>query len=452
VLELDDVAGGTSRAGVSSLTPYPWGAHYIVAPLPAQTQLVDLLREMGALEGDAAGARGVEGDPRVAEAMLCREPEERIWYQGRWYDGLYLRAGASTEDLAQLARFQDSISRWVAFRDAAGRRAFALPAATASDAAEVRALDRRSFASWLDELGLTSPRLRWLTDYACRDDYGLLASDTSAWAGVAYFASRIAAPGGPPQPVVTWPDGNGRLIAHLAGRLGARVRLGHAVSSVRNTDSGVEVVARHTGGVMGVRAEHVIMATPHMLNRRVIAGLSSDARPEPVIDRGAWVVANVHLSARPRARQQDAPLSWDNVFYDSPSLGYVVATHQAGRDYGPSVFTWYYPLTDDGRVARQALDAASREDWAAVVLADIERAHPDIRALCTRLDVAFWAHGMVRPRVGSVFQPALEAARAPLGRVHFAVSELSGLSLFEEALGHGVRAAEEVVAALGNRS
>jgi hypothetical protein len=56
---------------------------------------------------------------------------------------------------------------------------------------------------------------------------------------------------------------------------------------------------------------------------------------------------------------------------------------------------------------------------------------------------------MARPRVGSVFDPALEAARAPLGTVHFAASELSGMSLFEEALDHGVRAAQEVLGALG---
>src|SRR5687767_498694 len=32
VLELDDVVGGTARGGSSPVTPYPWGAHYIVAP------------------------------------------------------------------------------------------------------------------------------------------------------------------------------------------------------------------------------------------------------------------------------------------------------------------------------------------------------------------------------------------------------------------------------------
>ncbi|HWO08945.1 MAG TPA: NAD(P)-binding protein [Polyangiaceae bacterium] len=442
VLELDEAVGGTSRSGESPLVQYPWGAHYIVAPLPHQASLVALLGELGALEAGAP-------EPTVSEEALCREPEERLFYRGRWYEGLYARSGASAADLAELERFRALIARWVAFRDGRGRRAFALPAQAASDDAEVTALDRESFATWLDRHGLRSARLRWLADYACRDDYGLLASDTSAWAGVSYFASRIRAPGDEPQPVVTWPEGNGRLVAHLARGLGPRLRLGHAVASVRNTESGVELVAAGPAGPVGWRAERAIMATPGLINRRVVAGIES-GRAAPVVDRGAWAVANLHLDARPRARGDDAPLAWDNVFYDSPSLGYVVATHQRGRDHGPSVFTWYYPFTGDGAAARRTLDSATREDWAAAALADLARAHPEIGAACRRIDVAFWGHGMVRPRVGSVFDPALRAARAPLGRIHFAGSELSGLSLFEEALDHGVRAAEEVRAGLGH--
>lgn len=440
VLELDDVVGGTAQSGESALTRYPWGAHYVVAPLPHQASLVALLGALGALEPDAA-------EPTVAEQVLCREPEERIHYRGRWYDGLYLRSGASPRDLAELEQFRAAIARWVGFRDDRGRRAFALPAQAASDDAAVVALDRQSFADWLDGQGLRSPRLRWLTDYACRDDYGLLAADTSAWAGLSYFAARIRAPGDEPQPVVTWPEGNGKLVGWLARGLGPRLRLGHAVRRVRNLESGVEVIARGPGGPVGFHAERVIMATPGLINRRVVEGLAE--RPAPAVDRGAWAVANLHLDARPRPRAGDAPLAWDNVLYDSPSLGYVVATHQNGPEHGPTVLTWYYPFTGDGAAARRQLDGASRDDWAAVALADLERAHPDLRAACRRIDVAFWGHGMVRPRVGSVFDPALRAARAPLGRVHFAGSELSGLSLFEEALEHGVRAAEEARAGLG---
>ncbi|MEY2930852.1 MAG: hypothetical protein RL033_1601, partial [Pseudomonadota bacterium] len=329
VLELDDVLGGTSQAGSSPLTAYPWGAHYIVAPQASQTSLIALLNELGALEP------GSDAAPVLAEHAACRDPEERVFHRGRWYEGLFLHAGASPADEEQLARFQQEIARWVTFRDPLGRRAFALPASAASAAAELRELDRLSFASWLDQRGLHSPRLRWLMSYACRDDYGLLPEDTSAWAGIAYFASRIARAGDEPQPVLTWPEGNGKLVAQLARSLGPRLLLGHAVTSVRPKPSGVELSAVHGAGGVRISARRAIVCTPGHVSRRIVAGLEQRPAPRLTLDRGAWAVANLHLDARPRVRAQDAPLSWDNVLYDSPSLGYVVATHQTGLDYGP---------------------------------------------------------------------------------------------------------------------
>ena len=453
VLELDEAAGGTSRAGASAITAHPWGAHYIVAPRPHQASLIALLGELGALEAEPNTRTPVFGaEPLVAEQAVCRDPEERLFYRGRWYEGLYPWPGASARDRAQLERFQSEIGRWVAFRDARGRRAFALPRSGASDDAEVTALDRISFGGWLDAQGLDSQRLRWLTDYACRDDYGLLARDTSAWAGIGYFAARIKEPGDEPQPVVTWPEGNARLTDALARPLGARLRLNTVVCRVDQKPEGVEVRAMGPEGPVGIRARRAILATPEYVTERILRSPEANSRPRVVSDRGAWAVANLHLDQRPRTRAREAPLSWDNVFYASPSLGYVVATHQAGRDYGPTVLTWYYPFTGDGAGARRELDSASREEWATVALADVSRAHPDLAEHCRRIDVAYWGHGMVRPRPGSVFDPARRAAIAPLGVVHFASSELSGVSLFEEALDHGVRAAEEVLLALGHRA
>ncbi len=47
-------------------------------------------------------------------------------------------------------------------------------------------------------------------------------------------------------------------------------------------------------------------------------------------DYAPWLVANLHLADWPEERHGAAP-SWDNVFYDSPGLGYVTATHQLIR-------------------------------------------------------------------------------------------------------------------------
>lgn len=452
VLELDDVIGGTSRGGQSAITGYPWGAHYIVAPHKHQTELIALLGELDAIEGWAA-----DGTPIIDEALRCREPEERVFYRGRWYEGLYLDAGASAEDRRQLAMFRQEIDHWSAWRDAGGKRAFAIPIRHATTDPEVTALDRISFGAWLDARGLTSERLRWLCDYACRDDYGLLAADTSAWAGLFYFVSRQRAPGAAAQSVLTWPDGNHALVRHLAAH--ATIETGVAVHSV---DATGQVLAIGKAGAFGVRARRVIVAVPAFVRDRLVQhrgvpegegsiagqGLARGTpRGVPPGDHGAWAVANVHLRARP-AEAHHAPPAWDNVFRDSPSLGYVSATHQRGRDRGPTVWTWYYPFPGDARQARAQIAGAGYADWAEVVLADLERAHPDVRALVDHIEVGFWGHGMIRPRTGSLFGGDRAERARPFGKIHFAHTDLSGIALFEEAFDHGLRAAREVAEAL----
>ncbi len=432
VLELDDVAGGTARGGESPVTRYPWGAHYIVAPQRDQPHLIALLEELRAIERYLP-----DGTPIAAEELRCRELEERVFYRGRWYEGLYLEAGASAEDHRQHEAFKREIAKWATFRDADGRRAFSLPVSQASQLPELRALDGMSFGAWLEARGFSSERLRWLCDYSCRDDYGLTAADTSAWAGLFYFASRRSGFGSAYQSVLTWPDGNGALVRHLAG--GARIETGVAVTRVAEDGT---LHALGPDGPFGVRAQHVVVAVPGFVADRLVPG-----RPALPGDHGAWAVANVHLRARPR-EPFGAPPAWDSVFRDSPSLGYVSATHQRGRDHGPTVWTWFYPFTGPGAEARRQVAGAAYEDWAEVVLTDLERAHRDVRAHVERMEIAFWGHGMIRPRPGTMFHPARAPRLLPRGRVHFASTDLSGIALFEEALDHGVRAAREIAEAL----
>src|SRR5688572_25904342 len=146
LIELEKAPGGTSRSGSTQDISFPWGAHYIPAPMKENRELVALLDEMGVLEG-----KDNDGEPVVREEFLCRDPEERVFYKGRWYEGLYLQAGESIEDKKQLEKFNSEIERWVTWRDGRGRRAFTLPVSACSDDAEVTALDRTSMAEWMDQ-------------------------------------------------------------------------------------------------------------------------------------------------------------------------------------------------------------------------------------------------------------------------------------------------------------
>jgi hypothetical protein len=56
---------------------------------------------------------------------------------------------------------------------------------------------------------------------------------------------------------------------------------------------------------------------------------------------------------------------------------------------------------------------------------------------------------MILPKPGFIWGEERRAAAEPRGVIHFAHSDLSGCSIFEEANDRGVRAAEAVLAALG---
>ena len=444
LLELEPEVGGTSRSGRNGVSAYPLAAHYVPAPTRDVNALVKLLEACGVIEG-----YDPQGEPIYGEQFLVRSPDERLFFHGQWWEGLYLHAGESSEEARQYKAFFQEIDRWVAWRDAQGRRAFTLPRAKGSDAPEVRALDELSFKAWLDARGFTSERLRWLLDYAVRDDFGSRLDTTSAWAGIFYFAARKKNPGEESRPLLTWPEGNGFLVHHLRDSCRPRIRTSHAVTRIQpQPDGTLRVAAWNTreNRPVGYLARKVIFAGPVQMAGRVIPNLLK-ARGKAFFESfpaTPWLVANLTLRDRPK--EHGFPLAWDNVIRHSEGLGYVVATHQSLRDHGPSVWTYYHAFAGPDPKADWLKLAAM--DWracAALVVDDLRKAHPDIETHIARLDVMRWAHAMIRPRPGLLFSPELELARQPFQGIHFAHSDLSGFALFEEAQDHGLRAAEEVL-------
>ena len=162
-----------------------------------------------------------------------------------------------------------------------------------------------------------------------------------------------------------------------------------------------------------------------------------------------WFTANVTLDRWPR--EPGFGVAWDNVIFDSRSLGYVVATHQQLRQHVPrTVWTHYWALAHQpAAAARQWLLA---QNWATLrdqTLNDLSRAHPDIRDCVTRVDIMRLGHAMIRPTPGLLADPAWRALQAPGDRLFYAHSDLSGLPLFEEAQYRGVLAADRALAMLG---
>ncbi len=443
LLELEPAIGGTARSGKNDYIGYPWGAHYLPVPFQENTELIALLDEMNLTEG-----RNPNGEITIKEQFLCREPEERVFYKGRWYEGLYLSVGASDEDRRQYNEFQNQINYWVNWRDAQGKRAFVLPIANCSMDAEVTDLDKISFADWLKQKGFTSERLIWYCDYACRDDYGLRLETTSAWAGLFYFCSRVRKSGEESQPFITFPEGNGKFVNYLHSQVLKNSRLNTIAVEIIPNEKSVDIIYLNTqtNEIRGIRAEKAIYAVPIFTAKHLIRDFKQNA-PAFIneFQHNAWFVANLFLKDRPKNRfPRDFPLAWDNVLYESPSLGYVNSTHQKGIDYGAAVFTYYYPMCAEEN-GRAKLFNLNWRELADVILSDLSMAHKDIRELTTRIDVMRWGHAMISPRPNFLWNGARDKAEKPFRNIHFAHSDLSGIALFEEAFYHGIRAANEII-------
>lgn len=429
VLELEDEPGGNSRGHAMGGIACPRGAHYLPQPQEPAHEVIEWLHEIGLLRHEA-------GRSVADERHLCHAPQERLWFEGAWHEGLLPPADPASGTQAQYRRLAAAVA-------AAPR--FAIPSHRVAWTAAHETLDRQSFASWLDAQGLSDARLRWYLDYACRDDYGAASDEVSARAGLHYFGSRhgFHAPGQeqePPEPVFTWPEGNAHLVRRLAQPLAERVHGGRVVLRVREERGGVLVLAGHGDALEVWRAGTVVIALPLFVAARVL-----ESPPQALVQAAAgttyapWLVANLQLDAPLRSRP-GVPAAWDNVAFGSRMLGYVDAMHQSLRPVpGPTVLTAYAALARSERVALLAPDWAP---WAERVLAELAPVHPDLRERVQRIDLVRWGHAMAIPRPGLRATAAARAAlRGGRGRVRFAHADLAGYSIFEEAFTAGCEAA-----------
>lgn len=444
LLELEDSAGGNARGGMVNGIACPLGAHYLPVPGDDAREVQDLLEELGL-------RRRVAGRWVYDERSLCHSPQERLFFQGEWQDGLLPVHGVGAATHAQYRRFAERVD---ALQHAAH---FAIPTLRAALTPELLALDAQPFARWLDGEGLDDPQLRWYLDYCCRDDYGAGIEQVSAWAGIHYFASRhgFHAPGADAagdagterEGVLTWPEGNGWLTQRLAAPLGGRLHTGQVVTRIAEQRGGVEVDAWDAASKTLVRwqAERCIVALPVFIAARVVENAPALLTAAAAQLRHApWLVANVHLGA-PLADRPGAAPSWDNVVYGTRGLGYVDARHQS-LDPTPraTVLSWYRPLgpsRHDGADGRRLLLERPWSGWRDELLAELSVPHPDLPALATRIEITRYGHAMAIPTPGLLAHIAApHAAHAGLvaaGRLSFAHADWSGYSIFEEAFTRG---------------
>lgn len=428
LFELEDRAGGNAQWGENRNGRYPWGAHYLPTPGTDAVYVRELLAEMGIYQ-----------DGRFSEEALVHETEERLFIYGNWQPGLVPLMGARESDRQQIELFFRTMSAFSAARGRDGHRAFTIPLALSSADPKYVQYDAIPAAAYLDQLGISSPRLLWYIDYVLRDEYGSNRHNTSAWALLHYFAARSEAHN------LVWPEGNGFIAEYLRKKLGNTIQPATALRHMEKTGSGYRLhfFNHATQSVEVCIARKVIFAAPKFVLPWVYPGLRSDQRAAAkALVYSPWLTVNLLVNHF----GENAP-AWDNVMFGSKSLGYVVAEHQrAGKLPHARTLTFFHAFDEDDTLqSRRRLLQMTEHEALQMALDDIGRAHPRVNEFVESACIYRWAHAMVRPTPGFLARMRGGLLEKIDENFYGAHSDVSGMSNFEEAQYRGVMAARRVL-------
>jgi NAD(P)-binding Rossmann-like domain len=447
-----NAAGGEMHGQV-----YPTGGHYLPLPSPESTHIRELLHDAGVILRDPYGEQ-----PYYDERFVLHAPEERLLFHGHWQDGFIPTEGVPAHELAEHKRFFAEVERLRAARGRDGKRIFVFPTELSSDDAEYAALDKISLKTWLEQNNYKAPTLHWYLNYCCRDDYGRRYDEVSAWAGLHYYCSRWGQAANAGNGTwLTWPNGL-HPLAQALDKLGGQRRRAGTAYSLKTVAGGVEALCfiqegEQEGGKLRtfrVRARRAICAMPLYVAARVVENIGrygfNPKQDVPVY--APWMVANFLMRRFPEEIEQPeqfVPLSWDNVVYQEPGLGYVVSTHQDIRQQPPAktVFSSYIALSDRPvKEARKWMEQAAPHELLELASRDLRTAYGMQLATCVeRVDITLRGHAMAVPLPGFLSNPGLRALRQLDGPILFAHADLSGFSVFEEAAWWGCRAARLIL-------
>jgi protoporphyrinogen oxidase len=444
LFDLEKEVGGNARHGANSISAYPWGAHYVPIPNNSLTEYQEFLQESGVITGTAKS-----GLPIYNEAYLCFDPQERLYINGRWQDGLVPHYGLPPYEQEQVQRFLALMDNFRHQKGDDGREAFAIPVDTSTKDDKFVLLDQLTMKGWLVQNDFTSPALHWYVNYCTRDDFGSTHDTVSAWMGIHYFASRKGrGENASHSDVLTWPEGNGFLANHLAKNLDENTKIGCMVVAIQPSADGVRITYVDTGDgkLKAVDAEQCILAVPQFIAARLLKDEERIRKVAAHFHYTPWMVAN--LTVGTLKERTGAPSSWDNVIYGSPSLGYVVATHEMVQQNIPKRnLTYYLPLTG-GTPAEERKKAQQRsyKEWVGLIVNDLKKVHPDIEEKVESLDIMLWGHAIVQPLPGMAHGTIRQETSASINdTIHFAHTDLAGSSIFEEAFYQGIHAARKVL-------
>ena len=396
LLELEDRAGGNSKGGVVNGITCPLGAHYLPVPseqAPQAADLRNLLEELGVRQR-------VSGRWQYDERYLCHSPQERLFFNGAWQDGLLPTAGCERSHtraippIRQIGGRRQKTQQLVnsSLKFDSSQRRYCLNSYYFYSVFGSKRFDRPAPA--LVFRLLLPRRLRRRHRHCVRLGRHALLRQPSrlscAW-------RRISERDG----VLTWPEGNGWITQRMALPLGERLLTKRIVTRIEDMKHGVEVdvfdAQTHNSKPSAGRPSAASSPCQCLWQLGLLKIHPRCFKPPPnkPVTR-PWLVANIHID-KPLLDQGGAAPSWDNVLYGAAGLGYVNAKHQSLEPVPAATVLTYYRALGDVKDGRKQLLERSWSSWRDEILAELSTAHPDLLAKTSRIDITRYGHAMAIP-------------------------------------------------------
>lgn len=438
LLEMENHLGGNSSNGQNKFSKFPLGAHYLPLPNKENTEIIEFLKECGIYLGDDN-----DGEPVLDEYQMTFPQQERLFYKNSWQNDIVPQKGISWETQKEFERFFKRMDEFREEKDSQGKYGFAIPVEDSStENPDLMEMERITFRSYLSQEGYESEELLWLLDYSCKDDYGLGIDYVSAWAGIHYFAGRKNNWSKKyKDQVFTWPEGNARLTKHFLKYTEEKHLSNHLVFNVQIKENKVEVLSFDNVNkkTKKIIAEKVLMATPQFVNEKIFRDRNTKS-----FNYVPWLLTTITLK---NEFGGDEELAWDNVIYGSDGLGYIYDQHQnVDQIMGEKVITYYRSFsTGDCRKARRKLYSLNKDQLKNLVLQDLKKAHPLIEDYILEMQFHKIGHAMIVPVPNQMGRRSQQAKQPIEGKIFFAHTDLSGISIFEEAFYQGFRTAAQMI-------
>ena len=431
----DEPFGNSSNINING-NQYPTGAHYLPLQNEESNHTRELLHFFNIIKENPYSEY-----PTYNDDYLVYSPMERFLHNQSWHDGLYLKN-------KEIENFLELISQYKNKRGSDNKKLFSIPSQLSSKDSQY--LEQISFKDFLIQHNYSDPELINHLNYCCKDDYGQTIEHISAWAGIHYFAGRTGKSKNiNHETILTWKNGNSFLAQTIFNYIKDKITFIPGVCTQIKTDKHHYINYYSNQKQLAVKSNKIAFCAPLMMANYLF---HKEIIPKSLIpEHSVWLVSNFLFHTLPKEIFSGTSLAYDNIVHNSQNLGFIYSYNQSldiARDN--KVLTSYLCIPSSSpKSVRKELLKKSKTELFDLVSQDILSAYgKQIYPLIKSVDITIRGHAMPFPGVNFISnKQSVLNILSPLEKeaIYFAHSDLSRISIFEEAAWWGYQAAKKIM-------